>query len=61
MTSEGCSCHLHPPCAFCESLNEAEAEAFLNGGADAVWRLRDQEKREIAADDERKRRREERD
>lgn len=40
MTQDECSCHMHPPCSFCESLTEEEAEAFADGGADAVHGLR---------------------
>lgn len=37
---DGCSCHISPPCDFCISLTEAEYEAYLAGGVDAVERLR---------------------
>lgn len=34
----GCSCHIAPPCSFCESLDEQEAEVFHAGGVDALRR-----------------------
>ena len=40
-SSRSCSCHVSPPCSFCVSLSEDEAEAFANGGFDNLtfhWR-----------------------
>lgn len=36
----GCSCHLTPPCDFCLSLTEEEADAFWSGGMSALRILR---------------------
>jgi hypothetical protein len=35
----GCTCHDHPPCDFCTSLNEEEATAYWNGGMEALKKL----------------------
>lgn len=40
MSLDGCSCHLNPPCSFCLSLNEEEANVFANGGAKALEKYR---------------------
>lgn len=40
MSSNECSCHLNPPCSFCTSLNEEEANVFANGGAKALEKYR---------------------
>lgn len=40
----GCSCHINPPCSFCEALDEEEADAWGNGGMVpllALWSTRD--------------------
>ena len=47
MRDEGyeCSCHLSPPCSFCESMNEQEADARWNGGVEgleAFWAEQDE-------------------
>jgi hypothetical protein len=34
----GCSCHLNPPCAWCESLTEQEAEIYWSAGTMAAIR-----------------------
>jgi hypothetical protein len=40
MSLEECTCHVCPPCDFCLSLDEDEADAMANGGASAVRELR---------------------
>jgi hypothetical protein len=35
-----CTCHVCPPCEFCLSLDEDEADALANGGVSAVRELR---------------------
>jgi len=37
--SDGCACHINPPCSFCEQLNEAEFEAYCEGRMPAVEAL----------------------
>lgn len=37
MDEQGCTCHVNPPCSFCMSLTEEEAEIFHKGGAIAVY------------------------
>lgn len=37
---DGCTCHLSPPCSFCTSLDKEEMEAYINGGIDALEKLR---------------------
>lgn len=33
----GCQCPAgHPPCDFCTSMNEEEAEAYFSGGMEAL-------------------------
>ena len=32
----GCSCHISPPCGFCVSLTEDEADVFCNDGFDEL-------------------------
>lgn len=32
-----CTCHLNPPCRFCVSLSEEEADVFASGGRDALF------------------------
>ena len=32
-----CTCHVCPPCAWCLSLTEEEADAFSRGGRYAVY------------------------
>lgn len=44
--SDGCTCHISPPCNWCTSLTEEEAELFAQGGEAAVHKHREQ------ADDE---------
>ena len=34
-----CSCHITPPCDWCTSLDEYEADAFANGGREALEEL----------------------
>ena len=34
-----CSCHINPPCSFCVSLTEEEADAFSDGGMKALRKL----------------------
>jgi len=41
---DGCSCHINPPCSFCTSLNEEEAEAFYSGGMKALEESRTRSK-----------------
>ena len=40
MIDECCSCHINPPCAFCVSLTEEEAEIFMNQGMEALKKFR---------------------
>lgn len=37
---QGCSCHISPPCGFCTSLTEEEANVFAERGAKAVLDMR---------------------
>ena len=40
-----CSCHNCPPCPWCESLDEKEAEVYWSGGRaalEALWATRDE-------------------
>lgn len=39
LRSGGCACHIAPPCGFCEKLNEAEFDAYTEGGISAVEAL----------------------
>lgn len=34
-----CRCHVSPPCEFCLSLDEEEADAMANGGPSALREL----------------------
>ena len=34
-----CSCHINPPCSFCTSMNEEEANIMANSGLESVTRL----------------------
>lgn len=50
MSSEECTCHLHPPCHFCQSLTEEEADIYANEGMRALRRFRNRvTEEEIAA------------
>ncbi len=35
----GCSCHINPPCSFCTTMTEQEADAYDQGGMDALHAL----------------------
>lgn len=35
-----CTCHIAPPCSFCTSMTEEEANIFASGGLDALRRYR---------------------
>lgn len=35
-----CSCHINPPCSFCTSMNEEEANIMANSGLEALRRYR---------------------
>jgi hypothetical protein len=48
---EGCSCHINPPCNWCVSLTEEEADLFASGGVQAV--LKHREAAEAAEPDDR--------
>ena len=40
-----CSCHISPPCSFCESMDEEESDALWAGGMPALvalWNERDE-------------------
>lgn len=37
---EGCTCHIMPPCPFCISLSEKEADVMWNGGREALEEYR---------------------
>lgn len=37
---EECTCHINPPCSFCTSMNEEEANVMANSGLDALRRYR---------------------
>lgn len=41
---EGCSCHISPPCSFCTSLTEEEADVYAKGGLDALRKYRQRQK-----------------
>ena len=44
-----CSCHLNPPCSFCVSMDEEEADAYHNDGTSGLvelWERRDAEAKE---------------
>lgn len=40
--STECTCRIAPPCAFCTSLTEEEANVYANGGLAALNRYRSQ-------------------
>lgn len=40
--TQGCTCHIAPPCSFCESLTEDEYTVFEKGGLAALQKYRDQ-------------------
>lgn len=42
-TDDECTCHIAPPCSFCVSLTEEEAEAFCSGGSQAVRKMRERD------------------
>ena len=42
---EGCSCHINPPCDFCMSLTEEEADIMWNGGREALEEYRRKKKK----------------
>jgi hypothetical protein len=35
-----CTCHIAPPCSFCTSMTEEEANIFASGGLDALRQYR---------------------
>lgn len=35
----GCSCHISPPCSFCDAMNEAEVDAYVGGGMTGLTAL----------------------
>lgn len=37
---DGCYCHLTPPCGFCMSMDEEEADIYAREGIDAMLRYR---------------------
>lgn len=46
MSDDECTCHIFPPCSFCVSLTEEEAEAMANGGTVAVKKLSESKEEE---------------
>lgn len=36
LMDSGCSCHQSPPCTWCMSLTETEADIFWDGGRKAL-------------------------
>lgn len=50
LRSDGCSCHINPPCSFCMSLDEEEYDAYANGGMDALRELHQRREDELPDD-----------
>lgn len=38
--NQECTCHICPPCGFCEGLSEKEAELYAYEGLDALRKFR---------------------
>jgi len=50
---EGCSCHINPPCPFCESLTEEEVNLVDSGATfDEIIRRRENAEDEDVDEDE---------
>lgn len=47
-----CTCHISPPCGFCTSLTEEEADVFAKRGAWAVLNMRREREEQMPHDPE---------